>query len=143
MIAAAATAVGINMTFLMPYSLLHRGWSKPFRGLARFDLCTGMAIPYILVTSCVVIAAAYAFHAKADAEFLSTDPAVFQTSPTFPGAKSMLTARLEEGLDKAEFAKLTDEETGSHGAFFRRGKTHRVVAGEAQRLQSFEGAWRR
>ena len=43
MIGAAATAVGINMTFLMPYSMLNRGWDKPFRGLARFDLCTGMA----------------------------------------------------------------------------------------------------
>ncbi len=39
MIAAAATAVGINMTFLLPYSMLSRGWDKPFRGLARFDLC--------------------------------------------------------------------------------------------------------
>ena len=58
MIGAAATAVGINMTFLMPYSLLHRGWDRTFRGLARFDLSTGMAIPYIIVTSCVVIAAA-------------------------------------------------------------------------------------
>ena len=32
MIAAAATAVGINMTFLLPYSMLSRGWDKPFRG---------------------------------------------------------------------------------------------------------------
>ena len=28
MIGAAATAVGINMTFLMPYAMLSRGWNK-------------------------------------------------------------------------------------------------------------------
>ena len=99
MIGAAATAVGINMTFLMPYSMLHRGWDKPFRGLARFDLSTGMAIPYIIVTSCVVIAAAHAFHGKADETFLSEDPATFQSSGTFGGTKDVLLKR----LNKKEF----------------------------------------
>jgi Mn2+/Fe2+ NRAMP family transporter len=58
-----ATAVGINMTFLLPYSMLKRGWDKDFRGLAIFDLSTGLFIPFILATSCVVIAAASQFHA--------------------------------------------------------------------------------
>ena len=64
MIAAAATAVGINMTFLLPYSMLKRGWDKDFRGLAIFDLSTGLFIPFILATSCVVIAAAARFHTE-------------------------------------------------------------------------------
>ena len=64
MISAAATAVGINMTFLFPYSLLKKGWTKEFRGLATFDLFTGMLIPFMLATSCVVIAAASRFHAN-------------------------------------------------------------------------------
>lgn len=62
MITAAATAVGINMTFLLPYSMLKKGWSREFRGLAVFDLSTGLFIPYILATSCVVIASASQFH---------------------------------------------------------------------------------
>ncbi len=94
MIGAAATAVGINMTFLMPYSMLRRGWDRNFRGLARFDLSTGMAIPYILVTSCVVIAAASSFHAQADPQFLSNDPAEMQKSSLFAGAKASLAARV-------------------------------------------------
>lgn len=61
---AAATAVGINMTFLFPYSLLRKGWGKEFRGLAVFDLATGMFIPFVLATSCVVIASASQFHAR-------------------------------------------------------------------------------
>lgn len=65
MIAAAATAVGINMTFLLPYSMLRKGWDKTFRGLATFDLSTGLFIPFLLATSCVVIAAASQFHAQA------------------------------------------------------------------------------
>lgn len=102
MIASAATAVGINMTFLMPYTLLKRGWDKPFRGLARFDLSTGMAIPYILVTSCVIIAAASKFHAEADEAFLSTDPAVMQTSSIYKGAEKILKARVAKDSVSAD-----------------------------------------
>jgi hypothetical protein len=64
MVGAAATAVGINMTFLLPYSMLSKKWGKEHRGLAIFDLSTGMVIPYVLAVSCVVIASAYMFHGK-------------------------------------------------------------------------------
>ncbi len=63
-ITAGATAVGINMTFLMPYSMLKKGWDEDFRGLAIFDLSTGMLIPFLLVTSCIVIASMNRFHTK-------------------------------------------------------------------------------
>lgn len=110
MIGAAASAVGINMTFLMPYSLLQRGWDKTFRGLARFDLGTGMAIPYILVTSCVVIAAGHAFHGKADEAFLSNDPAEFQSSPLFASAKNTLLERVRPALAGQKFDALGEQE---------------------------------
>jgi hypothetical protein len=64
LISAAATAVGINMTFMFPYTMLRRGWTKEFRGLSIFDLSTGMFIPYILATSFVVIASAARFHTE-------------------------------------------------------------------------------
>lgn len=64
MITAVATAVGINMTFLFPYSLLKKGWDRAFRGLSIFDLATGMAIPFLVATGCVVIASANSFHAQ-------------------------------------------------------------------------------
>ena len=110
MIGAAATAVGINMTFLLPYSMLNRGWSKPFRGLARFDLATGMAIPYVLVTSCVVIASAATFHAKVDSALLSADPAEMQQSPLYPGASKVLLERLKVEKTDAQFESLTESE---------------------------------
>lgn len=65
-ITASAVAVGINMTFLLPYSMIRRGWDKDFRGLAIFDLSTGMFIPFVLATSCVVIASANQFHPRPD-----------------------------------------------------------------------------
>ncbi|MDC0312161.1 divalent metal cation transporter, partial [bacterium] len=65
-IAAFGTAVGINMTFLLPYSMLKKGWGKPHRGLATFDLSTGLIIPFIIATSCIVIAAGSQFHGKFD-----------------------------------------------------------------------------
>ena len=109
MIAAAATAVGINMTFLLPYSMLNRGWDKPFRGLARFDLATGMAIPYVLVTSCVVIAAAFSFHARIDDQLKSTDLEMMQQSPMFDSVQATLLSRVEQQLGQA--AETTDEAT--------------------------------
>jgi Mn2+/Fe2+ NRAMP family transporter len=107
MIAAAATAVGINMTFLLPYSMLSRGWDKPFRGLARFDLATGMAIPYVLVTSCVVIAAAATFHATIDDKLSSTDLSIMQASPMYDSIKQPLINRIDAKLGVA--AEVTDE----------------------------------
>jgi len=74
MVSAAATAVGINMTFLFPYSLLKKGWDKNFRGLSLFDLATGMAIPFVVATGCVVIAASSRFHAEPAKEIVDHWP---------------------------------------------------------------------
>lgn len=63
-IAAFATAVGINMTFLLPYSMLRKGWGRDHRGLAIFDLSIGLIVPFVLATGCVVIASASQFHAN-------------------------------------------------------------------------------
>ena len=56
-ISAFAAAVGINMTFLFPYTLLARGWGREHRGLAGFDLSLGMFVPFIFAVSCLTIAA--------------------------------------------------------------------------------------
>lgn len=106
MIGVTATAVGINMTFLLPYSMLARKWDKPFRGLARFDLITAMAIPYLLVTSCILVASAYAFHGKADDKFLDSDPQVVTESPFFKGSMKNLKARFEMANGKEALADL-------------------------------------
>ena len=49
-------AVGINMTFLYPYTLLAKGWGKSHKSLARWDLGMSMFLPFMLVTSLVIIA---------------------------------------------------------------------------------------
>jgi manganese transport protein len=51
-------AVGVNMTFLYPYTLLARGWSKEHRRLKNFDLGTSMFFPFVLATGFVIIACA-------------------------------------------------------------------------------------
>lgn len=63
-IAAFGTAVGINMTFLLPYSILKRNWGKRHRGLAIFDLSLGLIIPFVIATACLVISSASQFHGK-------------------------------------------------------------------------------
>ncbi len=49
-------AVGINMTFLYPYSLLAKGWGREHKTLARWDLGMSMFMPFTVVTSLVIIA---------------------------------------------------------------------------------------
>lgn len=49
-------AVGINMTFLYPYSLLKKGWGKDHKKLARWDLGMTMFLPFTIVTSLVIVA---------------------------------------------------------------------------------------
>lgn len=63
-VAGLAAAVGINMLLLYPYSLLARGWGRAHRGLAKFDLVTGMLVPYALASGLMVIAAANTLHAS-------------------------------------------------------------------------------
>jgi manganese transport protein len=61
---ALGAAVGVNMTFLYPYSMLARGWGKEHQGLKNFDLVTSMFIPFVLATSLVIIATANILHPK-------------------------------------------------------------------------------
>ncbi|MBC8328307.1 MAG: divalent metal cation transporter [Planctomycetes bacterium] len=61
-ISGLAAAVGVNMIFLYPYTLLARGWGREHRRLAKFDLGAGMFLPYLLATSLMVIATANVLH---------------------------------------------------------------------------------
>jgi len=114
MISAAATAVGINMTFLLPYSMLRKGWDKHFRGLAIFDLSTGLFIPFVLATGFVVIASASQFHAKPAPGFLGeTDT---KGNPVAPAKNlvgpynSLLEQRLKYEIGPDEFSSLTPKQ---------------------------------
>lgn len=102
LIAAAATAVGINMTFLLPYSMLRKGWDRTFRGLAIFDLSTGLFIPFLLATSCVVIAAASQFHGRVDDKEINMPAA--QAAGQY---RLNLEKRLEDEIGEEAFATLS------------------------------------
>ncbi|MBN2449560.1 MAG: divalent metal cation transporter, partial [Lentisphaeria bacterium] len=117
MVAAAATAVGINMTFLLPYSMLRRGWDRDFRGMAVFDLCTGLLVPFMLVTGCIVAVAAAQFHARPapgllgerDARGIVVQPARKLVEP-FEG---LLKGRLKAEIGADAFAALSREEVAA------------------------------
>jgi Mn2+/Fe2+ NRAMP family transporter len=119
-IGAAATAVGINMTFLLPYSMLRKGWDRDFRGLAIFDLATGLFIPFMLASSCVVIAAASQFHATPAPGFLEAESAeveVIEPAPNLVNPyRGMLENRLKEELGEEDFSRLSAEEVAAQAA---------------------------
>ncbi|MHC4556273.1 MAG: divalent metal cation transporter [Planctomycetota bacterium] len=110
MISAAATAVGINMTFLLPYSMLRKGWDKYFRGLAIFDLSTGLFIPFILATGCVVIASSSQFHGRPAAGFVPDEPGGTITKEAPKNLISpwnkLMTKRLKAEVGQVEFERL-------------------------------------
>jgi len=114
MISAAATAVGINMTFLLPYSMLRKGWDKYFRGLAIFDLSTGLFIPFILATGCVVMASASQFHGQPAPGFLGELDAqgnkIEPPNNLVGPYKGLLNDRIAFDIGAEAFGKLTDEQ---------------------------------
>ena len=57
-------AVGVNMTFLYPYTLLTRGWGREHLRLKNFDLGVSMFLPFVLATSFVTIACANTLYAR-------------------------------------------------------------------------------
>jgi len=57
-------AVGVNMTFLFPYTLLARGWGREHLRLKNFDLGFSMFLPFVLATSFVTIACANTLYAR-------------------------------------------------------------------------------
>ncbi len=111
MIGAASTAVGINMTFLLPYSMLRKGWDRDFRSLAIFDLATGLVIPFTIATGCVVMATATQFHTVPAEGFLGeTDAngALVQPTKRLVGPyKGLLDSRIQAGMADEEKAAFT------------------------------------
>ena len=113
MITAVATAVGVNMTFLLGYSMLSRGWNRDFRGLAIFDLSTGMFIPFLLATSCVVIASALQFHGEPEPGLLgevNEAGVLIEPAPNVVGPyNGLLAQRLTEEIGPDAVAALDEE----------------------------------
>jgi Mn2+/Fe2+ NRAMP family transporter len=113
MMTAFGTAVGINMTFLLPYSMLRKGWGRHHRGLAIFDLSIGLIVPFVLATGCVVIAAASQFHAST-ADVIQADGTVL---PKLEKAvNSILDDRVKAELGTEGFTALSDAEKAERRA---------------------------
>jgi len=70
---AIGAAVGINMTFLYGYSLLAKGWGPQHKTLARWDLVMSMFLPFVLVTSLIIMAMANTIYNPASDGIVRTD----------------------------------------------------------------------
>jgi Mn2+/Fe2+ NRAMP family transporter len=105
MISAAATAVGINMTFFMPFVLLRRRWGREHRGLAKFDLWTALLIPYVVATSCVVIAAGSQFNVKPQSAYVDYQERTLEGNLE-KGYDGLVNARLSLELGPEAYEKL-------------------------------------
>lgn len=108
-ITAFGTAVGINMTWLLPYSLLKKRWGKLQRGFSIFDLSIGLFIPFFLATSCVVIAAASQFHTQtADVDPAAGAPTLAQLAAAHPGETNSADLELALTLVKRDNFQLAN-----------------------------------
>ncbi len=111
MLAAAGAAVGINMTFLLPYTLLKRGWGRRHRGLAIFDLSLGLFVPFIIATSCLVIAAGSQFYNKTD-DVIAPDGSIKPAmAAAYEASANQFVAKLPPGPGEDTFNLNTLPET--------------------------------
>jgi len=69
-----SAAVGVNMVFLYPYTLLARGWGRQHRELSQVDLLFGMFVPYTIAVSLVVIATANTLHLDPSVQGMRLSP---------------------------------------------------------------------
>lgn len=104
-IAAAGAAVGINMTFLLPYSLLRRGWGRKHREFSIVDLSIGLFVPFVIATSCLVIAAGSQFYNRTD-DVLTADGELI---PAMARAYDASADTMLKQKDAAAFAAASDE----------------------------------
>jgi len=87
-------AVGINMTFLYPYSLLAKGWGENHKALSRWDLGMSMFLPFVLVTSLVIIGMAVAGVYNPDAEYVQAGMKPLDASQALMGVMGEKLGRL-------------------------------------------------
>lgn len=95
---AFGAAVGINMTFLFPYTLLARGWSREHRGLAQFDLIVGMLIPFALATSLMMIATASTIYGTEHVPAQGTGMSPVQAAQILANTTGLFVGRFIFGL---------------------------------------------
>ena len=118
-IGAFGVAVGINMTFLLPYTLLKKGWRKRHCGLAIYDLSIGLVVPFVLATTCLVIASASQFHGKS-ADVLDADgnprPAAAASFNAALAARATSTNLPATPADRAVAAALVSRDAGDLAA---------------------------
>lgn len=96
LMAALGSAVGINMTFIYGYTLLHKKWTPQHVELSRYDIGLGLVLPYVLITSLISIASAGAFFG-ADMDIQG------KLSPVSAG-KMFMSAGLDEVTSRLIFA---------------------------------------
>ncbi len=73
-------AVGINMTFVYGYSLLAKGWGPTHKTLAKWDLAMSMFIPFILVTSLIILAMTVSGVYRPEEEFVKSGMSPLEAS---------------------------------------------------------------
>ncbi|MCS7238561.1 MAG: divalent metal cation transporter [Thermoguttaceae bacterium] len=73
-------AVGINMTFVYGYSLLAKGWGPAHKTLAKWDLAMSMFIPFVLVTSLIMLAMTVSGVYRPEEEFVKAEMSPLEAS---------------------------------------------------------------
>ena len=70
-VSGLAAAVGANMLFVYPYTLIRNKWGRGERKVALLDLVLGMLVPFTIAVTLMVIASASVFH-FGDAAFVGS-----------------------------------------------------------------------
>ena len=102
-----SSTLGINLLFGLPLLLLGRSWQREHNELAKFNLFSGMFIPFLLCSSCLTILSAVAHQRLIDEPIESIEKnSLFVEKESSSQVRDLLALRVSNEIGELEYNTL-------------------------------------
>jgi hypothetical protein len=102
-----SSTLGINLLFGIPLLLLGRGWKREHNEFAKFNLFSGLFIPFILCSSCLTLLSAVAHQRLIDEPIESIEKnSLFVEKESSGQVHDLLALRVSNEVGKLEYNAL-------------------------------------
>ncbi len=102
-----SSTLGVNLLFALPLLLLGRGWRREHNGFAKFNLFSGLFIPFLLCSSCLTILSTIAHQelVQNSSDIISDYDPFFVENTSGP-VHDLLAERIMSEIGEQEFLSL-------------------------------------
>ena len=102
-----SSTLGINLLFGLPLLLLGRSWQREHNEFAKFNLFSGMFIPFLLCSSCLTILSAVAHQRLIDEPIESIEKnSLFVEKESSSQVRDLLALRVSNEIGELEYNTL-------------------------------------